>query len=414
MTLDDSPIAAPAKKTALHAVHRALKARMVDFSGWEMPVEYPGAGSGLIAEHLAVRNGVGLFDVSHMGEIRFRGPGALAALQHLTMNDAARLKDGQIQYSALLTPEGCFVDDVLLHRFNQYDYLMVVNAGTKDKDFAWIRWQAEALALKIPFQISDDSAHYSQLALQGPRALETLQKLTRLDLAAIRNYWFAFGDLGGAANVLMARTGYSGEDGFELYLPADAPATEKVWTALLEAGAEFGIRPCGLGARNTLRLEAGMPLYGHEISDSINAFESGHERWLKLEKAAFIGREALLAVQAGGGAKRRLVGIGDARTRHRPRSISRDGSAGQPDRRRDLRLARALPEEQYRHRARALWRCRQWRRSTGRGARPSRPGQTASTAVLPPDEEVNFDGKRRYGWGFFRVIAASKAVGSWG
>jgi aminomethyltransferase len=314
MTLAASPIAATPRKTALNAAHRALKAKMVDFGGWDMPVEYPG---GLVAEHLAVRTSAGLFDVSHMGEIRFRGPGALAAIQHITMNDASRLKDGQAHYSALLTPEGTFVDDILVHRLSQHDYLLVVNAGTKDKDYAWIRGQVGERQL---VQISDDSADYSQLAVQGPRALETLQKLTKVDLSAIRNYWFTFGEVCGVPNVLIARTGYSGEDGFEIYLPSEVPTTEKVWNALLDAGAEFGIRPCGLGARNTLRLEAGMPLYGHEISDAINPFESGHEHWLKLDKGEFIGREALLAVQAAGGPKRKLVALEMVE-----RGIARDG-----------------------------------------------------------------------------------------
>jgi aminomethyltransferase len=314
MTLAASPIAATPRKTALNAAHRALKAKMVDFGGWDMPVEYPG---GLMAEHLAVRSGVGLFDVSHMGEIRFRGPGALAAIQHITMNDASRLQDGQAHYSALLTPEGTFVDDILVHRLSQDDYLLVVNAGTKDKDYAWIRGQVGERQL---VQISDDSDSYSQLAVQGPRALETLQKLTGVDLAAIRNYWFTFGEVCDVPHVLIARTGYSGEDGFELYLPADEATTKKVWNTLLDAGAEFGIRPCGLGARNTLRLEAGMPLYGHEISDTINPFESGHDHWLKLDKGEFIGREALLAVQAAGGPKRKLVAVEMVE-----RGIARDG-----------------------------------------------------------------------------------------
>ena len=309
--------ATPLRTTALNARHRAHKAKMVDFGGWDMPVEYPGAGGGLIAEHLAVRTGVGLFDVSHMGEIQFRGPGSLAAIQHITMNDASRLVDGQAQYSALLTPQGTFVDDILVHRLSANDYLLVVNAGTKAKDFAWIRKQVGAWPA---IHISDYSSYYSQLAVQGPRALETLQKLTKVNLAAIKNYWFVLGEVGGVANVMIARTGYSGEDGFEIYLPADEPTTVKVWSALIAAGAEFGIRPCGLGARNTLRLEAGMPLYGHEISDEINAFESGHDRWLKLDKGEFIGREALLAVQAGGGPKRKLVALEMVE-----RGIARDG-----------------------------------------------------------------------------------------
>jgi aminomethyltransferase len=311
------PIPAPPKKTALNAAHRALKAKMVDFGGWDMPVEYPGPGGGLIAEHLAVRTAVGLFDVSHMGEIQFRGPGALAAVQHIAMNDAARLKDGQAQYSALLTPQGCYVDDILVHRLSQNDYLLVVNAGTKDKDYAWIRRQVGGWP---GIHIADYSDYYSQLAVQGPRALETLQKLTKVDLAAIKNYWFTWGEVAGVPNVLIVRSGYTGEDGFEIYLPSDVATTEKVWNALLEAGREFAIRPCGLGARNTLRLEAGMPLYGHEISDSINVFEAGLDRWLKLDKGAFIGRDALLAVQAAGGPSRKLVALEMVE-----RGIARDG-----------------------------------------------------------------------------------------
>jgi aminomethyltransferase len=313
----DATIAAPLKKTALNATHRALKAKMVDFGGWDMPVEYPCPGGGLIAEHMAVRTGVGLFDVSHMGEIQFRGPGALAAVQHITMNNASLLKDGQAQYSALLTPEGTYVDDILVHRLSPNDYLLVVNAGTKDKDYAWIRRQVGAWP---GIHISDYSDYYSQLAVQGPRARETLQKLTKVDLAAIRNYWFAWGAVAGVPNVLIARSGYTGEDGFEIYLPADVATSEKMWAALLDAGAEFYIRPCGLGARNTLRLEAGMPLYEHEISDTINPFEAGLERWLKLDKGAFIGRDALQAVTVTGGPARKLVALEMVE-----RGIARDG-----------------------------------------------------------------------------------------
>ncbi|HZP05051.1 MAG TPA: glycine cleavage system aminomethyltransferase GcvT [Terracidiphilus sp.] len=311
------PPVASLKKTALNATHRALKAKMVDFGGWDMPVEYPCPGGGLIAEHMAVRTGVGLFDVSHMGEIQFRGQGSLAAVQHITMNDASKLQDGQAHYSALLTPAGTFVDDILVHRLGANDHLLVVNAGTTDKDFAWIRQQVG----RFPsIHISDYSSYYSQLALQGPRALETLKKLTKVDLAAIKNYWFTWGAVAGIPNVLIARTGYSGEDGFEVYIPADEATTVKMWNALLEAGQEFGIRPCGLGARNTLRLEAGMSLYGHEISEEINVFEAGLTRWLKLDKGSFIGRDALLAVQAEGGPKRKVVGLEMIE-----RGIGRDG-----------------------------------------------------------------------------------------
>jgi aminomethyltransferase len=315
-----TPVAsvAPAlKKTALNATHRALKAKMVDFGGWDMPVEYPCPGGGLIAEHLAVRTAVGLFDVSHMGEIQFRGPGALAAVQHITMNDASRLKDGQAHYSALLTPQGTFVDDILVHRLGENDYLLVVNAGTKDKDFAWIRQQVGAWP---GIHLNDYSSYYSQLALQGPRALETLRKLTSVDLAAIKNYWFTWGTVAGIRNVLIARTGYSGEDGFEVYIPSDEATTVKMWDALLDAGAEFGIRPCGLGARNTLRLEAGMSLYGHEISEEINVLEAGLNHWLKLDKGEFIGKSALLAVEEAGGPKRKMVGLEMVE-----RGIARDG-----------------------------------------------------------------------------------------
>lgn len=312
-----APAVPALKKTALNATHRALKAKMVDFGGWDMPVEYPGPGGGLIAEHLAVRTGVGLFDVSHMGEIQFRGRGSLDAVQQISMNDASRLKDGQAHYSALLMPEGTFVDDILVHRLGENDYLLVVNAGTKDKDFAWIRQQVG----KFPgIHLSDYSSYYSQLAVQGPRALETLQKLTKVDLAAIKNYWFTWGTVAGIPNVLIARTGYTGEDGFEVYIPSDEVTSVNMWNALMEAGSEFGIRPCGLGARNTLRLEAGMSLYGHEISEEINVLEAGLDRFLKMDKGEFIGRDALKKVQDEGGPKRKVIGLEMVE-----RGIGRDG-----------------------------------------------------------------------------------------
>src|SRR3984893_11677072 len=184
------------RRTALHGMHRRLGAKMVDFGGWDMPVEY----SGITAEHMAVRTAVGLFDVSHMGEIQFRGPGALEAVQSITMNDASRLKHGQAHYSALLTLEGTFVDDILVHRLGENDYLLVVNAGTTEKDYAWVRKQVGA---RPGIRLSDYSPYYSQLALQGPRALETLQKLTKVDLAAIKNYWFTWGQVAGIHNVLI-------------------------------------------------------------------------------------------------------------------------------------------------------------------------------------------------------------------
>jgi aminomethyltransferase len=319
MNTPAAPVASALKKTALNATHRALKAKMVDFGGWDMPVEYPGNGGGLIAEHMAVRTAVGLFDVSHMGEIQFRGRGSLAAVQRITMNDASRLRDGQAHYSALLTPQGAFVDDILVHRLGENDYLLVVNAGTKDKDYAWIRQQVGGFP---GIHLADYSSYYSQLAVQGPRAQETLEKLTKTDLAAVKNYWFTWGQVAGVNNVLIARTGYSGENGFEVYIPSDEETTTKVWNALMEAGASYGIRPCGLGARNTLRLEAGMSLYGHEISEEINVLEAGLERWLKMDKGEFIGRESLAKVQAEGGPKRKVVGLEMVE-----RGIGRDGYA---------------------------------------------------------------------------------------
>jgi aminomethyltransferase len=298
------------RKTALYGVHRQLGAKMVDFGGWDMPVEY----SGITAEHMAVRTAVGLFDVSHMGDIQFRGPGSLAAIQALSMNDASKLANGQAQYSAMLYPQGTFVDDVLVHKFSNNDYLLVINAGTREKDYQWIRSQVGSFA---GVHISDYSDHYTQLAIQGPRAQETLAKLTKVDLSAIKNYWFTWGTVCGLPNVLIARTGYTGEDGFEIYIPSDEPTSTRVWYEVMEAGEPFGLLPCGLGARNTLRLESAMALYGHEISEDITLLESGLERFSKLGKSDFLGSQALLAA---GSPKRKLVGLEMIE-----RGIARDG-----------------------------------------------------------------------------------------
>ena len=302
------------RKTALNAMHRSMKAKMVDFGGWDMPVEY----SGLIAEHNAVRNGVGIFDVSHMGDIQLRGPGSLAAVQYLLMNDASKLQVGQAHYSAMLTPEGTFVDDVVLHKLSENDYLIVINAGTREKDVQWIR---KTIGQMPGTHISDYSDMYTQIAIQGPKAADVLRKLTDTDLSTIKNYWFTWGKVCGLYNVMIARTGYTGEDGFEIYIPSDVATSERVWKEILEAGAEFGILPCGLGARNTLRLEAAMALYGHEISDTINVFEAGLGRYCKLEKEAdFVGKQSLLEIQAAGGPRRKLVGLEMV-----DRGIARDG-----------------------------------------------------------------------------------------
>ena len=301
------------RKTALNATHRAHKAKMVDFGGWDMPVEY----SGLIAEHMAVRTGVGVFDVSHMGDIQLRGPGSLAAVQQLCMNDASKLAVGQAHYSAMLYPNGTFVDDVIVHKLSDNDYLIVINAGTREKDVQWVRSQIGQMP---GVHVNDFSDYYTQLAIQGPKAEATLQKLTSTDLSVIKNYWFTWGQVCGLHNVMIARTGYTGEDGFEIYVPSDEPTSARVWGEVLAAGAEFGMIPCGLGARNTLRMEAAMALYGHEISDTINVLEAGLGRYAKLEKPSFVGREALLAVQAAGGPKRKLVGLEMVE-----RGIARDG-----------------------------------------------------------------------------------------
>ena len=304
------------RQTALNAVHRTHKAKMVDFGGWHMPVEY----GGLIREHMAVRTGVGLFDVSHMGDIQLRGPGSLAAVQRLLMNDASRLEVGQAHYSAMLYEDGTFVDDVVLHKLSENDFLIVINAGTREKDVQWVRRQIGAMP---GVHINDFSDYYTQLAIQGPKAEATLQKLTSTDLSGIRNYWFTWGQVCGCHNVMIARTGYTGEDGFEIYIPSDEPTSSRVWGEVLAAGEEFGIVPCGLGSRNTLRLEAAMALYGHEISDGINVFEAGLGRYCKLDKGTdFVGSAALRQVQAEGGPKRKLVGLEMVE-----RGIGRDGYA---------------------------------------------------------------------------------------
>ena len=283
----------PLKKTALNEAHRRLGARMVDFGGWDMPIQYTGP----IDEHLAVRQDAGVFDVSHMGEIEIRGPQALALVQYVTTNDAARLSDGQAQYSALTFPEGTFVDDILVHRFGPEEFFLCVNASNAEKDFAWIRGHASGFAAEV----SHTSDRYTQLAVQGPRALERLQPLVDVDLGAIKYYWFARGAVAGVP-AIIARTGYTGEDGVELYF--DPAASEEIWGRVLAAG----VKPCGLAARNTLRLEAKMALYGNDIDQSTTVLEAGLGWILKLDKGEFVGRERL-AAQKEEGLARRLVGF---------------------------------------------------------------------------------------------------------
>lgn len=286
------------KKTALNDTHRKLGGRMIDFGGWDMPVQYK---AGTIEEHMAVRSAVGLFDVSHMGEIEIRGPQALDFIQRLTTNDASKLSDGQAQYSALTYPNGAFVDDILAHRFAQDHYFLCVNASNTDKDFDWIRGQVG----DFDAEPSNVSANYTQLAVQGPKALETLQPLTGAPLAAIKYYWFARGDVDGVP-AIIARTGYTGEDGFEIYF--DPNESDRIWNKILESGEPRGILPCGLAARNTLRLEAKMALYGNDIDDTTTVLEADLGWICKLNKGDFIGRDRLVQ-QKEEGLKRKLIGF---------------------------------------------------------------------------------------------------------
>ena len=316
--MSSTVIAAP-RKTALNQVHRQMGAKMVDFNGWDMPVEYPPSGDrragGLIAEHMAVRTGVGIFDVSHMGDIRVHGPEALAAIQHICINDASKLSSGQAQYSAMLYPQGTFVDDVIVHKMADDDYLIVINAGTREKDYNWVRDNAKGFNCKV----DDLSDQFTQIAIQGPRGVDTLQKLTDADLSAVKFYWFTRGTVCGLKNILIARTGYTAEDGFEIYIPSDEATSSRVWHEVLGAGKEFGVLPCGLGARNTLRLEGKLPLYGHEISDTINVWEAGLDRFCKMDKAEFTGQDALVRAKVAG-VTRALIGLEMI-----DRGIARDG-----------------------------------------------------------------------------------------
>jgi aminomethyltransferase len=269
---------------------------MVDFGGWEMPVQY----SSIIEEHRAVRTGVGLFDVSHMGEIDIRGPEAERLTDFVTTNAVAKLKPGQIQYAGLLYAHGGFVDDILVHKVSGDHYFLCVNASNQEKDFEHIR---SLDRFRVEVELS--SERYAQFAIQGPRAQDTLSKLTPVRVEDMRYYWFTDGEVDGV-QARIARTGYTGEDGFEIYF---APQhAERLWNAILDAGEEFGIRPCGLGARNTLRLEAKMALYGHEIHAAITPFEADLGWIVKLDKGEFIGREALLR-QAQHGTTRKLAGF---------------------------------------------------------------------------------------------------------
>jgi aminomethyltransferase len=281
------------KKTPLNALEKELGGKMVDFGGWELPVQF----SGILDEHDAVRNDVGIFDVSHMGELTVRGPEALALLQRATCNDVSKLEDGRAQYNGLLYPTAGFVDDILIYRISADDYFIVVNASNSDKDFEWLR----DLAKDAEAQVENVSANYAQLALQGPRAEALLQPLTDIPLAPMKYYRFAQGKVDGAA-AIVSRTGYTGEDGFEVYLaPEDGP---RIMKKLIEAGA----KPCGLGARDTLRLEAKMALYGNDIDHSTTPLEADLGWIVKIEKGDFLGRD-VLEREKSEGPQRKLVGF---------------------------------------------------------------------------------------------------------
>ncbi|MEZ5318630.1 MAG: glycine cleavage system aminomethyltransferase GcvT [Vicinamibacterales bacterium] len=306
-----SPGTAPQlKKTPLNARHRASGARMVEFAGWDMPVEY----SGITAEHMAVRTGVGLFDVSHMGQIELAGAGALAAVQWLTCNDASRLAVGQVQYSALTTDTGTFVDDILVYRLADDHFQLVVNAGSIVRDYDWIASHLRARGDDVA--VVNASSRYALLAVQGPQAEAVLQPLTGIDLAGMKYYWFGHGEVAGA-RATVSRTGYTGEAGFEVFVP---PAqAERVWDAILDAGRDAGIVPCGLGARDTLRLEASMRLCGSDMDDHTSVLEAGLGWIVGWKKTDFLGADTLRAQKAGSLA-RRLVGF-----EMRDRAIARHG-----------------------------------------------------------------------------------------
>ena len=287
------------KKTPLNAAHRALGGKMVDFGGWDMPVQYP---TGVIEEHMATRTRAGLFDVSHMGELWVEGPDAIEFVNGITTNDVTKLVDGQAHYSALPNEHGGVVDDLLVYRFGPENLLLVVNAGTTEKDWSWITSQRKDEDVTL----ANASTEYCQIAIQGPKAIGILQQLTETELEPIKYYHFTTGKVDGV-DAIISRTGYTGEDGFEVY--ADAKYAEQLWNKMLDTGKGEGIVPCGLAARNTLRLESAMSLYGHELGDDISTFEANLGWITKLNKdGGFIGQPAL-AKQKEEGLKRRLVGF---------------------------------------------------------------------------------------------------------
>lgn len=285
------------KYIVLNDTHIALGAKMVEFAGYNMPVTYAGLGK----EHIAVRENVGIFDVSHMGEFRVKGPNALALIQKVTSNDASKLEDGQVQYSCLPNETGGIVDDLLVYRVNENEYFLVVNASNIDKDWAHIsKYNAEFNA-----EIVNESDALSLFAVQGPNAVKVLESLTDLNLAEMKYYTFGIGKFAGVENAIVSATGYTGAGGFEIYVPNEKALD--VWNAIMEAGKELGIEPCGLGARDTLRLEKAFCLYGHEIDDNTNPMEAGLG-WITKFTKDFVGREFAEKIKQEG-AKNKLVGF---------------------------------------------------------------------------------------------------------
>jgi aminomethyltransferase len=309
------------KRTPFYEIHKESGAKLIDFGGFEMPVQY----AGIIKEHTAVRERAGIFDVSHMGEILVEGPRAFDLVQYATVNDVSKLEPGKIQYSAICYEDGGIVDDLLVYCYDENKYLLVVNASNKEKDFEWLK----KLNGSIGAVLHDISDNTCLLAVQGPRSIEILQKLTPINLSEIRYYTFKTGEFAGCNDVILSATGYTGEKGFEIYFDSGHDNPEKIWNQIMTAGADYGLEPAGLGARDTLRLEMGFALYGNDISAETTAYEAGLGWITKPDKGEFCGRDALLK-QKESGLKRKLVGFKTDDKRAIPRShyplLDKDGN----------------------------------------------------------------------------------------
>jgi aminomethyltransferase len=286
------------KNTRFHSIHKQHGAKMVSFAGFEMPIQYP---AGIIAEHMSVRKDIGVFDVSHMGEVEIRGPQALDYVQKISINDASKLVQNKAQYSAMCYPDGGIIDDMLVYHRGDH-YMLVINGACAEKDIAWMHEQAQGMDVTV----NDVSDEINLLAVQGPKSLEALQTLTDVNLSEIPYYGFADGNLAGL-NMIISRTGYTGELGFELYFRGDEKVCEQIWNALFEAGASHGIQPVGLGARDTLRLEKGYCLYGNDINQDTNPLEAGLGWITKLAKGSFNGSDAIAKVKEQGPSRKLIA-----------------------------------------------------------------------------------------------------------